>query len=83
MWHITISGHHVGRHEVGGTVWMVAAFWVVAGIVALIGLGGGLTRLAVALAIVTTEWWVLSEVEHRVERVERNDAEMAAAERSN
>jgi hypothetical protein len=32
---------------------------------------------------VTTAWWVLSEVEHRVERLERKDAEMAAVERSN
>jgi hypothetical protein len=47
---------------------------VVAGIVAVTALGGGLTRLAVALAIVTTEWWILSGVEHRVER---NHAEMA------
>jgi hypothetical protein len=68
MRHITISGHHVGRHEVAGTFWIVAAFWVVAGIVALIGPGGGLTRLAAALAIVTTEWWILSEAEHRLEK---------------
>jgi hypothetical protein len=68
MWHSTISGHHVGRHEVAGTFWIVAAFWVVAGIVASIGLGGGLTRLAIALAIVTTEWWILSEAQHRFER---------------
>jgi hypothetical protein len=65
MRNITISGHYVAHHAVA--LWIVAAFWMVAGIVAVIALGGGLTRLAVALAIVTTEWWILSEVEHRVE----------------
>jgi len=69
MRHITISGHHVGHHTVAAAVWSVAAFWIVAGIVAVMALGGGLTRLAVALAIVTTEWWLFSEVEHRVEKV--------------
>jgi hypothetical protein len=67
MRHITISGYHVGRHKVVGAFRIVAAFWMIAGIVAVIPLGGGLTRLAVALAIVTTEWWILSEAEHRVE----------------
>jgi hypothetical protein len=75
MRHTTISRLHVGLQKVGGTFWIVAAFWMVAGIVAVIPLAGGLTRLAVALAIVTTEWWILSEVEHRVDR---NDAKMAA-----
>lgn len=65
MRHITISGHHVGHHTVGAAVWVVAAFWIVAAIVAVIALGGGLTRLAVVLAIVTTEWWLFSKVEHR------------------
>jgi hypothetical protein len=69
MRHITISGHHVGHHTVAAAVWIVAAFWMVAGIVAVMALGGGLTRLAVVLAIVTTEWWLFSEVEHRVENV--------------
>jgi hypothetical protein len=67
MRHITISGHHVGHHTVAAALWIVAAFWMVAGIVAVIALGGGLTRWAVALAIVITEWWILSEVEHRAE----------------
>jgi hypothetical protein len=74
MRYITISGHHAGHHRVAAAFWIVAAFWVVAGIVAVTALEGGLTRLAVALAIVTTEWWILSGVEHRVER---NHAEMA------
>jgi hypothetical protein len=73
MRYITIRGHHTGNHTVAAAFWIVAAFWVVAGIVAVMALGGGLTRLAVALAIVTTEWWILSGVEHRVER---NHAEM-------
>jgi hypothetical protein len=74
MRYITISGHDARHHMVPAAFWIVAAFWVVAGIVAVTALGGGLTRLAVALAIVTTEWWILSGVEHRVER---NHAEMA------
>jgi hypothetical protein len=64
----TIKGQHSGHHTVTAAFWIVAACWVVAGIVAVMALGGGLTRLAVALAIVTTEWWILSGVEHRVER---------------
>ena len=67
MRHITISGHHLAHHTVAAAVWIVAAFWVAAGIVAMIALGGGLTRLAVALAVVSTEWWIFSQVEHRVE----------------
>jgi hypothetical protein len=72
MRYITIRGHHTGHHTVAAAFWIVAAFWVV-GIIAVMALGGGLTRLAVALAIVTTEWWILSGVEHRVER---NQTEM-------
>jgi hypothetical protein len=68
MRYITITGQHAGHRTVGSAFWIVAACWVVAGIVAVMALGGGLTRLAVALAIVTTEWWILSGVEHRVER---------------
>ena len=68
MRHTTISAHHIGPYKVAAALWIVAAFWIVAGIVAVIALGGGLTRLAVALAIVTTEWWLFSEVEHRFEK---------------
>jgi len=76
MRHTTTSGHHGTHHHSGAAaLWIVAAFWIVAGIVAVIGLGGGLTRMAVALAIVTTEWWLISEVEHRFER---NDPKMAS-----
>jgi hypothetical protein len=64
MRHTTISGHHVAHQ-------MVAAFWVIAGIFAVIVVGDVFTLLA--LAIVTTAWWILSGVEHRVER---NRAEM-------
>jgi hypothetical protein len=71
MRHITIGGHHVAHHTVAAAVWIVAAFWIAAGIVATIALGGGLTRLAVVLAVVATEWWIFSQVEHRVES---NDA---------
>jgi hypothetical protein len=71
MRHTTIS-----RHEVAHLT--VAAFWIIAGIIAVIVVGDVFTLLT--LATVTTAWWVLSEVEHRVETVERNDAEMAATE---
>jgi hypothetical protein len=74
MRHTTISGHQVAHQT-------VAAFWIIAGVIAVIVVGDAFTLLA--LAIVTTAWWILSEVKHRVERVERNDAKMAAAERSN
>jgi hypothetical protein len=60
MRQITISGHHVA-HQI------VAAFWIIAGIVAVIVVGGAFALLA--LAIVTTGWWILSAVEHRVESV--------------
>ncbi|HUO40862.1 MAG TPA: hypothetical protein VMU34_24800, partial [Mycobacterium sp.] len=43
-----------------------AAFWIVVGIVAVIAFGDALTLLALALAIVTTAWWVFREVEQRV-----------------
>jgi hypothetical protein len=65
MRHITISGHHGGRRMVA------AAFWIVVGIVAVFAFGDILTLLAVALAIVTTAWWIRRAVEHHVER---NDA---------
>ena len=55
----TISGHHVAHQ-------MVAALWIIAGIFAVIVVGDAFTLLA--LAIVTTAWWILSGVEHRVER---------------
>jgi cbb3-type cytochrome oxidase subunit 3 len=68
MRHTTISGHH-GTHDT-----VAAAFWIVAGMLAVVAFGDVLALLAFALAIVTTAWWVYREVEHRVER---NDAEMA------
>jgi hypothetical protein len=78
MRHTTISGHHGTHHAVAAALWILAPLWVLAGIVAVIGVGGGLTRLAVALPIVTTEWWILSKVDHRLERnAAGSDAEMA------
>jgi hypothetical protein len=70
MRHITISGQHRTGYTVTAAVWTLAALWIVVGSVAAIGPGGGLTRLALALAIVTTEWWLLA----KVDRFERNDA---------
>jgi hypothetical protein len=71
-----LSARTISRHEVAHQA--VAAFWIIAGIIAVVVVGDAFTLLA--LATVTTAWWVLSAVEHRVER---NDADMAAAERSN
>jgi ABC-type Mn2+/Zn2+ transport system permease subunit len=68
MRHTTISGHH-GTHNT-----VAAAFWILAGIIAVIAFGDALTLLAIALTIVTTAWWIYREVEHRVKG---NDAEMA------
>ena len=67
MRHNTISGHHHARHAVPAAFWIAAACWIIAGIVAVMALGGGLTRLAIGLAIVATDWWVLSEVVHRLD----------------
>jgi hypothetical protein len=78
MPHTTISGHRVTHRIVSTAVWIIAAFWILAGIVAVIGVGGGLTRLAIVLAIVTTEWWLIAEVEDRFERnTDGNGAKMA------
>jgi hypothetical protein len=60
MRHITISGQHVAHQA-------VAAFWIIAGIIAVIIVGDAFTLLA--LAIVTTAWWILSAVEHRADSV--------------
>jgi hypothetical protein len=62
MWHTTISGHHGTHHTVA------AAFWIVAGIIAVIAFGDAFALLAGALAIVTMARWIYREVEHRVER---------------
>ena len=65
MRHTTISGHHIAHQT-------VAAVWIIAGIIAVIVVADAFTLLA--LAIVTTAWWILSAVAHRVER---DDPEMA------
>lgn len=64
MWHTTSSGHY---RTVSAVVWVVGALWIVAGIATAIALGGGLPRLAVVLAIVITEWWLVSQLEDRFE----------------
>jgi hypothetical protein len=68
MRHTTISGQHNAHHAIAVAVWVVAALWIVAGIVAVIALGGGVMRMAVVLAVVATEWWLIPQVEHRFER---------------
>ena len=65
MRHTAISAHQVAHQ-------MVVVFWIIAGIIAVLVVGDAFTLLA--LAIVTTAWWILSGVEHRVER---HHAEMA------
>jgi hypothetical protein len=65
MRHTTISGHQVAHQT-------VAALWIIAGIIAVIVVGDVFTLLA--LAIVTTAWWIFREAEHRLER---KHAEMA------
>jgi hypothetical protein len=60
MQHTTISGHQVAYQT-------VAALWIIAGIIAVIIVADAFTLLA--LAIVTTAWWILSAVAHRVESV--------------
>jgi hypothetical protein len=60
MRHTTISGNNVAHQ-------MVAALWIIAGIIAVLVVGDVFTLLA--LAIVTTAWWILSAVAHRVETV--------------
>jgi energy-coupling factor transporter transmembrane protein EcfT len=57
--HTTISGRHVAHQT-------VAALWIIAGIVAVIVLADAFALLA--LAIVITAWWILSAVEHHIER---------------
>ncbi|MGO9157653.1 hypothetical protein [Mycobacterium sp.] len=58
MRHTTKSGHRIAHQT-------IAAFWIIAGIIAVLVVGDAFTLLA--LAIVTTGWWILSAVEHRVE----------------
>jgi hypothetical protein len=60
MRHTTISGHQVAHQT-------VAAFWIIAGIIAVIVVGDAFTLLA--LAIVTTAWWILSAVARHVDSV--------------
>ncbi len=59
MRHTTISGHKLAHHT-------VAALWIIAGIVAVIVVGDVFTLLA--LAILTTAWWIFRKAEHRLER---------------
>jgi hypothetical protein len=65
MQHTTASQHRGIRHTISAAVWVVAAFWLVAGVVAVMAFDGGLTRSAIVLAIVSTEWWLVSKVENR------------------
>jgi hypothetical protein len=64
MWHTTSSGHH---RTLSAAVWIVAALWGVAGVITMTALDGGLTRGALLLAIVITEWWLVSQLEDHFE----------------
>jgi uncharacterized membrane protein YhiD involved in acid resistance len=55
-----------------------AAFWVLAGIIALVAFGDVVAVLVIALAIATLALWTFREVEHRLQR---DDAEVASVTR--
>ena len=62
MRHTTSSEKHGTHHT------LVAEFWVVVGIMALIILGDALAVSAVAVPVVIAAWWIYREVAHRFER---------------
>ena len=62
MRHTTISEKHGAYHT------LVAEFWILAGVMALVILGDALAVSAVAVAVVIAAWWIYREVEHRVAR---------------
>ncbi len=64
MWDTTSGGRH---RTLAAAVWIGAALWGVVGIVTMIAVDGGLTRGALLLAIVITEWWLVSQLEDRFE----------------
>lgn len=64
MWHTTGSGHD---RTVSFAILIIAAVWIVAGVVTVMALDGGLTRGAALLAIVITEWWLVSLLDDRFE----------------
>ena len=64
MWDTTSGGH---RRTLAAAVWVGTALWGVVGIVTMIAVDGGLTRGALLLAIVITEWFVVSQLEDRFE----------------
>jgi hypothetical protein len=51
MRHTTVSGHHGLNHAI------FTAFWIIAGIIAVIAFADAVTLLAVASAIVSVAWW--------------------------
>jgi Flp pilus assembly protein TadB len=71
MWHTTMTEHHRDHHTVA------AAFWIIAGIIAVIALGDAFVLLAIALATVTTVRWLYRERHRFARNAARNDAEMA------
>jgi hypothetical protein len=64
MWHTTSSEHD---RTVSFAILIIAAVWIVAGLVTVMALDGGLTRGAALLAIVITEWWLVSMLDDRFE----------------
>jgi hypothetical protein len=72
MRHNASNGH---PRIFSAAVWIIAGLWIVVGIVTVIALDGGLTRVAALLAIVMTEWWLVSQLEDRFEgHAARSDA---------
>jgi hypothetical protein len=64
MWNTPSGEHH---RTASFAILIVAAVWIVAGLVTVMALDGGLTRVAALLAIVITEWWLVSLLEDRFE----------------
>ena len=62
MRHSTTTEYH---RNVTFAILVVAAVWMVAGITMVVAVDGGLTRVAALLAIVITEWWLVSLLEDR------------------
>jgi len=64
---LTTTKRHQGSHDI------VAAFWLVAGIIVMIASGDALAVLIAAVAIVAVVWGMIRAIERRV----RNRTELA------
>jgi hypothetical protein len=64
----TTINRHPGIHDT-----VTGAFWLLAGVIVLIVSGDAFAVLIAAIVIVTTIWWTIREIEHRI----RNRAPLA------